>query len=103
MCRCLVVVNRWSQTIRQEWREPTGRVAIDWKPDLSFTDDTLVYGPAEERFWGFPTDDMLQTTAPGLFVAGDGAGQSQGIIQASVAGLLAGAGMARALEGAGAG
>jgi uncharacterized FAD-dependent dehydrogenase len=65
-------------------------------------DDTLVYGPAEERFWGLPTDDLLQTTAPGLFVAGDGAGQSQGIIQASVAGLLAGAGMARALERAGA-
>src|SRR5487761_2202994 len=60
-------------------------------------DDTLLYGPAEERFWGFPTDDLLQTTAPGLFVAGDGAGQSQGIIQASVAGLLAGEGMARAL------
>lgn len=62
------------------------------------TDDTLVYGPAEERFWGFPTDDFLQTTAPGLFVAGDGAGQSQGIIQASVAGLLVGEGMARNLE-----
>jgi hypothetical protein len=61
-------------------------------------DDTLIYGPAEERFWGFPTDDLLQTTSPGLFVAGDGAGQSQGIIQASVAGLLAGAGLARALE-----
>ncbi len=62
------------------------------------SDDALVYGPAEERFWGFPTDELLQTTAPGLFVAGDGAGQSQGIIQASVAGLLAGEGMARALD-----
>ncbi len=61
-------------------------------------DDALVYGPAEERVWGYPTDDTLQTTTPGLFVAGDGAGQSQGIIQASVAGLLAGEGMARALE-----
>jgi outer membrane receptor protein involved in Fe transport len=28
---------------RQEWREPTGRLTIDWKPDLSFTDETLVY------------------------------------------------------------
>ena len=61
-------------------------------------DDTLVYGPAEERFWGFPTDGRLQSTTPGLFVAGDGAGQSQGIIQASVCGLLAGEGMAQALE-----
>jgi len=64
-------------------------------------DDTLLYGPAEERFWGFPTDNRMQTTAQGLFVAGDGAGQSQGIIQASVAGLLAGEGIARALASAG--
>ena len=64
----------------------------------ALADDALVYGPAEERFWGFPTDDLLQTTTPGLFVSGDGAGQSQGIIQASVAGLLAGEGMARALD-----
>jgi len=27
----------------QEWREPTGRLALDWKPDLSFTDETLLY------------------------------------------------------------
>jgi len=30
--------------VRQEWREPTGRLTLDWKPDLSFTDETLVYG-----------------------------------------------------------
>jgi iron complex outermembrane receptor protein len=30
--------------VEQEWREPTGRVVLDWKPDLAFTDDTLVYG-----------------------------------------------------------
>jgi len=29
---------------RQEWREPTGRLTLDWKPDLSFTDETLLYG-----------------------------------------------------------
>ncbi|MGE5565311.1 MAG: TonB-dependent receptor domain-containing protein [Parcubacteria group bacterium] len=29
---------------KQEWREPTGRLTVDWKPDLSFTDETLVYG-----------------------------------------------------------
>ncbi|MGE5500485.1 MAG: TonB-dependent receptor domain-containing protein, partial [Ignavibacteriales bacterium] len=32
------------ETVNQEWREPTGRLAIDWKPHLSFTDETLVYG-----------------------------------------------------------
>ncbi|MGE5500932.1 MAG: TonB-dependent receptor domain-containing protein, partial [Ignavibacteriales bacterium] len=31
------------EVIRQTWREPTGRLTLDWKPDLSFTDDTLVY------------------------------------------------------------
>jgi len=29
--------------IRQQWREPTGRLTLDWKPDLSFTDETLLY------------------------------------------------------------
>jgi outer membrane receptor protein involved in Fe transport len=32
-----------AEVIEQEWREPTGRLAIDWKPDLAFTDETLVY------------------------------------------------------------
>ncbi|HEX6859578.1 MAG TPA: TonB-dependent receptor [Caulobacteraceae bacterium] len=32
-----------AEVVRQEWREPTGRLALDWKPDLSFTDQTLVY------------------------------------------------------------
>ncbi|HEX5776622.1 MAG TPA: TonB-dependent receptor, partial [Caulobacteraceae bacterium] len=33
-----------AEVIEQEWREPTGRLAIDWKPELSFTDETLIYG-----------------------------------------------------------
>jgi outer membrane receptor protein involved in Fe transport len=32
------------KVIEQEWREPTGRLALDWKPALSFTDQTLIYG-----------------------------------------------------------
>jgi outer membrane receptor protein involved in Fe transport len=32
-----------AEVIKQEWREPTGRLALDWKPDLSFTDETLLY------------------------------------------------------------
>jgi iron complex outermembrane receptor protein len=31
------------EVVEQEWRVPTGRVALDWKPDLSFTDETLLY------------------------------------------------------------
>ncbi len=33
-----------TEVVDQEWREPTGRLTIDWKPDLSFTDETLLYG-----------------------------------------------------------
>jgi outer membrane receptor protein involved in Fe transport len=29
--------------VEQEWREPTGRLALDWKPELAFTDETLLY------------------------------------------------------------
>ena len=29
--------------IRQTWSEPTGRLVLDWSPDLSFTDSTLLY------------------------------------------------------------
>jgi len=32
-----------SEVVVQEWREPTGRLAIDWKPDFTFTDETLLY------------------------------------------------------------
>ena len=31
------------ETVEQEWRKPTGRLAIDWKPDLAFTDETMIY------------------------------------------------------------
>jgi len=62
------------------------------------SDEVLAYAPAEERFWHFPTDGRMQTTVPGLFVAGDGPGHSQGIIQAGVAGTLAGRGAAAYLD-----
>jgi iron complex outermembrane receptor protein len=32
-----------AEVIEQEWREPTGRLTLDWKPALSFTDETLLY------------------------------------------------------------
>ena len=32
-----------AEVVEQEWREPTGRLTIDWKPDLAFTDETLLY------------------------------------------------------------
>ena len=29
--------------IVQQWREPTGRIGLDWKPDLAFTDESMLY------------------------------------------------------------
>jgi iron complex outermembrane receptor protein len=29
--------------IKQEWGEWTGRLGVDWKPELSFTDETMLY------------------------------------------------------------
>ncbi|HEX5775355.1 MAG TPA: TonB-dependent receptor, partial [Caulobacteraceae bacterium] len=61
-----------AEVIEQEWREPTGRLTVDWKPDLGFTDETMVYGsyahgykagganpPGYIRvFYGLPQDAM---------------------------------------------
>ena len=38
--------------IVQEWREPTGRIIVDWKPDLSFTNETMVYGSVSHGYKG---------------------------------------------------
>jgi outer membrane receptor protein involved in Fe transport len=32
-----------ADVVEQEWREPTGRLTADWKPDFAFTDETLLY------------------------------------------------------------
>ncbi len=41
-----------SPDIRQDWREPTGRIIVDWKPDLAFTDETMVYGSISHGYKG---------------------------------------------------
>ncbi|HYG26407.1 MAG TPA: TonB-dependent receptor, partial [Caulobacteraceae bacterium] len=38
--------------IVQEWREPTGRLIVDWKPDLGFTDETMVYASISHGYKG---------------------------------------------------
>jgi uncharacterized protein len=51
--------------------------------------NTLLYGPAIEWWMNrVATDEGLQTEVPGLFVAGDGAGWSQGIVHAAACGFL---------------
>ncbi|WEJ99528.1 MAG: TonB-dependent receptor [Candidatus Sphingomonas phytovorans] len=38
--------------INQKWGRFTGRLVVDWKPDLSFTDDTLIYASASHGYKG---------------------------------------------------
>ncbi|ATQ44917.1 TonB-denpendent receptor [Caulobacter mirabilis] len=38
--------------IKQGWNEFTGRFVVDWKPDLSFSDDTLVYASYARGYKG---------------------------------------------------
>ncbi|PTD27355.1 TonB-dependent receptor [Sphingomonas fennica] len=38
--------------INQSWGRFTGRVVVDWKPSLSFTNDTLVYGSISRGYKG---------------------------------------------------
>ncbi|MBA4397294.1 MAG: hypothetical protein C0394_07925 [Syntrophus sp. (in: bacteria)] len=56
---------------------------------------TLLYAP-EIKFFDtrFPTDRNLETNIEGVFVAGDGAGKSRGIVGAGISGILAANGIA---------
>ncbi len=38
--------------ISQSWGKFTGRVVLDWQPDLDFTDDTLIYASASRGYKG---------------------------------------------------
>jgi uncharacterized FAD-dependent dehydrogenase len=62
-------------------------------------DSTLLYAP-EIKFYAreIDVDPGLETSMPDLYVAGDGAGLSRGIVAAAATGILAGRGMARDLE-----
>lgn len=57
---------------------------------------TMIYVP-EIKFYDtrYPTTDDLETNLPGLFVAGDGAGKSRGIVGAAVNGIMAAEGILR--------
>ena len=42
--------------IIQKWSKPTGRIVLDWKPDVSFTDQTLIYASASRGYKGGGTN-----------------------------------------------
>ena len=55
---------------------------------------TLMYAP-EIKFFDthFITDENLETNVKGIFVAGDGAGKSRGIVGAGISGIIAARGI----------
>jgi uncharacterized FAD-dependent dehydrogenase len=58
------------------------------------SDSTLLYGP-EIKFYAMriQTDERLRTKIPNLYVAGDGAGVSRGIVGAAATGMVAAKGI----------
>lgn len=58
----------------------------------------VVYSPVIERLWTYGIDGDGRTRAPGLFLAGDGAGVSQGAMAAAVSGVVAGRAVAASLS-----
>lgn len=62
------------------------------------SDSTLLYGP-EIKFYAMriATDKHLGTKIPNLYVAGDGAGVSRGIVGAAATGLVAAKGISKQL------
>ncbi len=58
------------------------------------SDSTLLYAP-EVKFYAMriEVNELMETSMPGLFVAGDGAGLSRGIVTAAATGLLAARGV----------
>ena len=56
--------------IRQEWREPTGRLIVDWKPDLGFTDETMLYGSIAHGYKGGGANPPSIAPPAGLYNQG---------------------------------
>lgn len=42
--------------VAQKWSEPTGRIVVDWRPELDFSDDTLIYASVSRGYKGGGTN-----------------------------------------------
>jgi iron complex outermembrane receptor protein len=60
--------------IVQEWREPTGRIVLDWKPDLPFTDETLLYASLSRGYKGGGANPPTVAPPAGEFFARNSGG-----------------------------
>jgi iron complex outermembrane receptor protein len=57
--------------VEQEWREPTGRLVLDWKPHVAFTDETLVYASYAHGYKAGGANPPLPGALPILGNTGD--------------------------------
>ncbi|HEX5777055.1 MAG TPA: TonB-dependent receptor, partial [Caulobacteraceae bacterium] len=57
------------EDIVQEWREPTGRLVVDWKPDLGFTDETMLYASYAHGYKGGGANPPSIAPPAGLYIA----------------------------------
>ena len=55
--------------IVQEWREPTGRMIVDWKPDLGFTDESMLYASYSHGYKGGGANPPSVAPPSGLYIA----------------------------------
>ena len=55
--------------IVQTWREPTGRIVVDWKPTLPFTDETLLYASYSRGYKGGGANPPGIAAPAGIFIA----------------------------------
>ncbi len=53
--------------LRVEFEEVTGRIGFDWSPDLSFSDDTLIYGFYSKGYKGGGINPPQPADAPPAF------------------------------------
>jgi outer membrane receptor protein involved in Fe transport len=52
--------------IEQKWEAVTGRLVLDWTPDLSFTNDTLIYASLSRGYKGGGTNPPRLDLNPGV-------------------------------------
>lgn len=55
--------------IVQTWREPTGRLVLDWQPTLPFTDETLLYASVSRGYKAGGANPPSVAAPAGLFIA----------------------------------
>ena len=55
--------------IVQEWREPTGRIIVDWKPELGFTDESMFYASVSHGYKGGGANPPNIAPPAGIFNA----------------------------------